>query len=210
MKYLLIILVVLLISISSAIKITEVELNPKGMDKGNEWIEFYCKKKTDLSSYMIVNNDGDKLSLSGECRGYFVHTFEKQWLDNSDEKVFLYKGNKLIDKTDLLKDDKNDDKTWSLCEDWKFRKPTEDSENDCNSDEEKENKEETEIKNIEENKQPQNIKLESINLEPKNTEDEKDETKSNRVVYWFIGFFILIILLFVAKRVKKRKRIISS
>ncbi len=46
--------------------------------------------------------------------------------------IKLYKGSELIDQTDILKDDKNDDYTWSFCDEgWKFDKSTKAKENDC-------------------------------------------------------------------------------
>ncbi len=104
----------------SAIIISEVELNPEGNDIGYEWIEFYSEKEINMSEYKIVNNDGDEIILNTSFQGIFIFTFEKQWLDNSDEKIYLYKDNELIDETPILKDSKNNNFTWQFCEEWKF------------------------------------------------------------------------------------------
>jgi len=89
------IIFLLIIPNISAIIINEVELNPAGDDTGNEYIEFYSKDEINLTEYKIINNDGNELQLNQTFTGYFVFTFEKQWLDNSDEKISLYKNNHL-------------------------------------------------------------------------------------------------------------------
>jgi len=133
-----VILIILLVTNISALRINEVELNPPGTDAGNEWIELYSAKEIDLEDYKIVNNDGGEISLSGSFKGYFIIELEKQWLDNSDEKVFLYEGEDLIDKTDLLEDSKNNDKTWQYCAPyWEFLEESKDRLGQCDVDEEK-------------------------------------------------------------------------
>jgi len=41
----------LLISFISSIRINEVELNPYGTDSGNEWLEFYSKGEVNLTGW---------------------------------------------------------------------------------------------------------------------------------------------------------------
>ncbi len=100
---------------SASILISEVELNPEGTDSGREWIELSSDSEFDMEGYKIVNNDGDEFLLKGEINRLYVIEFEKQWLDNSNEKVFLYKGESIVDETILFNDSKNDDSTWALC-----------------------------------------------------------------------------------------------
>ncbi len=100
------ILIILLANIS-AIRINEIESNPSGQDSGNEWIELYSKDEVNLIDYKLVNNDGDELWLSESFSKYYIYAFDKQWLDNTDEKIFLYKGGDLIDETDLVDDGEN-------------------------------------------------------------------------------------------------------
>ena len=135
MKRLIPIFLVLFLCFSvSAIQITEVEINPPGSDSGQEWIELYLNEETNLSEYSLVNNDGGTINLSGTYSGYYVFEFSSQWLDNSDEKVFLYKDTELIDETDLLEDSDNDDKTWQVCNgEWIFKESTKEQENICSS-----------------------------------------------------------------------------
>ncbi|MEK6913836.1 MAG: hypothetical protein AABW47_04170 [Nanoarchaeota archaeon] len=133
-KVFLLFALVLLFDVISAIRINEVEMNPLGDDAGNEWVELYNEGEISLEGYQLINKDGGTINLSGSFNGYFVYTFSKQWLDNTDESVSLYKSLELIDKADLLakKDDKNNDLTYQLCSNyWEFINSTKGKENDC-------------------------------------------------------------------------------
>src|SRR3989344_8654123 len=113
--------VILIFSLNvNAVEITEVEINPAGSDNGNEWIEFFSNSNVNLSDYKIVNNDGDEIIVNKEFEGYFVYQLETQWLDNSDERIFIYKDDNKIFETGILDDSSNDAKTWSLCDSWTF------------------------------------------------------------------------------------------
>ena len=212
MKYLWILLFILLVQTGSAIKINEVELNPAGDDSGKEWVELYNKGAIDLAGYKLVNNDGGEIELSGVFDRYYVYVFPKQWLDNSDEKVFLYQNGNLIDKTDLLKDDKNDDITWDDCGDWEFPESTKGEKNECNENEESESDNsinKTETENETEEIKPINLEpqiLTPINLNPKTikTENNSEESGRSYAIYGFIGFCILLGFLFVLK-IRKNK-----
>ena len=128
---------ILLISGVYAMRINEVEVNPAGTDAGNEWAEFYNDGEISLEGYIIMNNDGENVSLNGSFDRYFVYTFAKQWLDNSNESIYLYKDLVLIDKTDLLADSNNNGLTWQFCEgDWKFLNSTKGQKNNCPAEEE--------------------------------------------------------------------------
>lgn len=125
---------VLLISSASAIKITEVELNPEGDDTGHEWVELYSSSEYDLDDHYLLNNDGDVFNLSGEFTGYKVIEFSKQFLDNSNESVALKKWGDTgtIDSTEIFKDSKNNDLTWNLCDnDWEFVSSSKGEESSC-------------------------------------------------------------------------------
>ena len=56
------------INICSAIKISEIELNPAGTDKGNEWIELFSDEKINLGEYKLVNNDGSNQIFLLNCK----------------------------------------------------------------------------------------------------------------------------------------------
>ncbi len=131
-------------TIYAEIRINEVELNPKGPDSGEEWIELYSNEEVNLSGW-IINNDGQNISLNQSFQGYLVIEFEKQWLDNSDEKITLIdgEGNEICE-TDILEDSSNDNKTWCYCDEWVFVDSSKELENNCevfgeDSEEESEN-----------------------------------------------------------------------
>ncbi|MBT4375836.1 hypothetical protein HOD29_00470 [archaeon] len=130
--YKFLILFILLLPFSLALQITEVEMNPLGSDSGKEWIEFYSEMEVNLSNYKIINNDQGELSLSGNNSGYFILILNSQWLDNKDERIYLYKENELIQETTILEDSKNNDLTFQLCgEEWFFQEKTPKQENSC-------------------------------------------------------------------------------
>lgn len=125
-------LTILLISTISSIRINEVESNPLGNDKGSEWVELYNKDSIDIERYVLMNADGEKRFLEGSFEGYYLYVFDKQWLDNTNEKVYLYEGEILVDETGNLSDSSNDDKTWQKCDDgWEFRDQTKKRDNGC-------------------------------------------------------------------------------
>ena len=123
--------------------INEVELNPPEDDRRSttmEWVELYNPTSND------VNLGGWTLSTTGgkgthtftiygsiKANGYYVYDHSR-WLDNEDESIILgdASGNEM-DKTSLLKDKKNDDRSWQRYpngidtdsySDWKFRSST--------------------------------------------------------------------------------------
>lgn len=150
-RLVLILLAILLIPVVSGIRINEVELNPAGDDSGNEWVELYSSEEINLDGWKLVNNDDNELILNQSFSGYLVINFERQWLDNSDERVFLYEDSNLIDKTNILDDSKNNNLAWGFCQDWVFVESTKGSENLCENEEEE--KPEEKIENKEEEKE---------------------------------------------------------
>jgi len=119
--------------ISANIIISEVELNPPGSDAGNEWIELYSKEEINLTNWSIVNNDNQTIFLNQTFQEFLIISLEKQWLDNSDEKVFLIDNNKtIVYETTILEDSKNNEMTLNNCDDeWIFIDSTKGSENNC-------------------------------------------------------------------------------
>lgn len=120
-----------------ALRINEVELNPEGSDNGKEWLELYSQEEINLTGYIIKNNDNNimnltKLFLSQKFSGFLIVNFSGQWLDNSDEKVFLLDNNSIIDETPLLSDSVNDNRTWQYCNNnWTLNPGTKEIENSC-------------------------------------------------------------------------------
>lgn len=173
-------LILMIIPLVSAVKITEVELNPTGSDSGNEWIELYSKEEINLEGYRLINNDGDEIIFNESLRfsGYYSYILSKQWLDNSDEKIFLYEGDSLIDETEIFEDGKNNDKTWQLCgNSWEFKESSKGGENNCeeqeNEDTETQTSSEDEKDNDEEEKEKESRKSSEREEEKKEEEDNK-------------------------------------
>jgi len=171
-------ILLVLINFISAIEISEVELNPSGNDVGGEWIEIHSEERVELGRYRLVNNDGKEILLSGGFQGYFLYIFGKQWLDNTDERVFLYEGDNLVDETPVLEDSANDEKTWQLCsQKWEFLKSTKNRANDCATN--KTIKEEASVKENASERLEENQKNEVVANEVKNLSSSLQEEINN-------------------------------
>lgn len=200
-------IIVFSICFVSALRINEFELNPEGDDSGNEWVELYHWDKIDLTGYKLVNGDGGEIELSGSFEEYFVYTFEKQWLDNKDEQIFLYKGEELIDETPIDYDSQNDGRTLQYCEgEWIFEENTKGEENLCEEPEKEKEKETEKILDFETSKnvvEKQETEISTINLNPKDIKIENDSEILDKDKYskYGIGFFcVLICFLFLLKK----------
>jgi hypothetical protein len=161
---------ILLLSLYSvnALIISEVEANPDGKDSKNEWIELFSSIEID-GEYIIKNNDEDELKMNFNFVGYHIYGFSTQWLDNFDEKIYLYDSkNNLIDSTNIFDDGEDSENTWQRCDDtWIFEKQTKEVKN-C---EEVIEEEEEIIK--------EDIKEEDYKRE---NEGEDEEEKTERIV----------------------------
>lgn len=126
--------------VSIDVRINEVELNPAGNDSGNEWVEFFSESGVDLNGLYLENAQGnERYDLSGNFTGYFFVIFSSQWLDNTNEKVFLKDSfNNTIDQTIFLNDSDNNNMAWSFCDTnnsiWQFIPSTKGGANECASD----------------------------------------------------------------------------
>lgn len=132
----------MLISISfvSGLRINEIEANPAGGDKGNEWVELYSSDKISLDGYFIEADD-NRYDLSGDIEGVFLIEFDSQFIDNSNENIYLKNSDGVADSFESFSDSKNNGDTWQYCDSgWKFDSGTKNSHNSCDS------KEEVEIK----------------------------------------------------------------
>ncbi len=214
-KKIFLLLLLLLIKGVLTLQITEVELNPSGSDSGNEWIEFYSEKEVDLGEYKIINNDGDEIKLSGKVKGFYVYVFEKQWLDNSDEKIILYKGNEKIQETLIFEDSKNNELTWQFCDKWEFKTSTKGKENCEKQTEEKEEPQEDQEEAEEEvqeqkdpqeesneknsTKKPKQIRLEEIKLNAKDIKRDKILDKKEYAIVVLVILTIIVIFLLIKK-----------
>jgi hypothetical protein len=52
--------------------INEIELNPQGADKSNEWIELYSQEQISLKDWKLINNDEDEFLLTQTFQGYLI------------------------------------------------------------------------------------------------------------------------------------------
>jgi len=124
----------LVVLVSAEVRINEVELNPEGSDSGNEWIELYSNSEINLTGFKIINNDNESINLSQNINGYYIISFQGQFLDNSDERLFLYNSSNLVFETPLISDSGNDNKNWQYCNgNWSFVYMTKNHENNCSS-----------------------------------------------------------------------------
>lgn len=127
-----ILLAICFISLVSAIMINEVELNPEGTDTGKEWIELYSNSEVNLFGFSIKNYDNNTINLSGIFSGFYLVNLSSQWLDNSNEKVFLLANGTIIDETMILNDNYDDNRSWQFCSgNWIFTDSTPGIENFC-------------------------------------------------------------------------------
>jgi len=156
-------------TLSTALEITEIESNPAGADSGNEWIEVYSESEISLSDYILENGDGGTYQIQETFSGYFIIKLEKQWLDNKDELVILKKDSEELERTQLISDSKNNEKTWSKCNgEWSFEESTKGIANNCNS-------------NTENNQDPQSsdTNQQNNNDSNDNNQDPGDNTNQN-------------------------------
>jgi len=141
-------LVILSISFVCAnIRINEIELNPND-DCGDctEWLELYSDTETNLTGWELKDADDHILELGFTINGYYILENISVSLNNNNEQLFLYDdSDDLIDETDLLSDNDNDDKTLQYCNgNWNFIDSTKGFENSC-KDKEEDNEKESEI-----------------------------------------------------------------
>lgn len=204
-----------------ALRLNEIESNPEGKDQGAEWVELYSEDHVSLDGYYLENGDGGKFNLSDSFSGFFVVTFSGLWLDNSNETVYLKKDGEIIDETSFFSDNKVE-KTYSFCKDvWAFIEPTKNGENPCGGQEEnKENEQIPDSTNNEDKNTELKINeeitknLQNLSYNPPKkitlgsdtgyeTEDfEVTKTYKTRlgVIYFFIGFSILLVVLIALKK----------
>jgi len=104
---------------SKDVKIIMVELNPPGRDKGNEWavIKNFGSEDVNLEGWTIETTHGRtvKIPLSGTLHPNetLIIKYNKQWLDNSDEKLILRDNlGRIVDETITLNDRLNNDLVW--------------------------------------------------------------------------------------------------
>lgn len=224
---------VILISSVSALKITEIEMNPLEGQDGIEWIELYNDKNTeiDISGWEIY----DGLSRPKKIfvvpnetiigsKEYYVIELSSAKLNNDGDFVTIYdfSGTK-IDETETLKDASWSFETWQLCDSWEFKLSTKGKENSCEEvpkepieeaeEDEETTKEENVVEEFQEIKEPVSretgpVELPGINLNPqviKSENDNENLSKSNYAVYGLVFFCVLLVALFILRKNKHNK-----
>ncbi len=104
----------------ASVVINEVEANPPDDDEDNEWLELYNggDGDADVGDWWLTTAGGSVVSIESgtiiPAGGFLVVEAEGYWLRNSDEMVILKdaEGDE-VDRTPVISDDENDDRSWS-------------------------------------------------------------------------------------------------
>lgn len=213
----------------SALRINEIEANPDGEDSGFEWVELYSENSVNLEGYTLDHEGrGAQINLSGNFQGFFIISLQTQWLRNTNETVYLKLNNQIVETIGPFNDNKVD-KTYSLCDsEWEFMSSTKNGENLCgtpqtqtstndNLDMEKGEhivvEEKTKNNEIVKNNNSTTkefvelteTKTSKISLNQENNEQKYEITRTykarNAVIYFFIGFCVLLVILIALKKI---------
>ncbi|MBU1136337.1 MAG: lamin tail domain-containing protein [Nanoarchaeota archaeon] len=164
----------------SAIRINEVELNPKDdCYDCTEWVELYSENEINLNGLSIKDIDNNTFYLNSTFKNYYIIQNLSISLNNKDEKLFLYNDEELIDETPVLTDSKNNEITWSYCSNgWIFTEQTKEKENFCEKqDENLEEDKSSETQIIKQEEQPE--KSDYADTPADNSASKKNSTYSD-------------------------------
>lgn len=223
-------LMVFLLTISltdnvSSLRVNELESNPEGEDSGFEWIELYSDEEVSLDGYILDHEGrGASINLTGTFSGFFVLTFQTQWLRNTNETVYLKNGEQIIQTIGPFSDNKIE-KTYNFCNDeWKFDTGTKNEQNSCSNsgssvqtntnnnqneiEVQEKNKDESVVKDTKISPIPlvtekeEEKKIEKISLGKKSEIQEVTRTYKTRigVIYFFIGFCVFLVILIALRK----------
>jgi hypothetical protein len=118
--------------VNAEVRINEVELNPEGIDSGNEWIELYSSNEINLTGFELKDAANNTHKLNVTFNGYYLIKDLDFILNNDDEKLFIYNGSDIIFETRIFDDSNNDNRTWQYCNgQWNFTLQTLEQENNC-------------------------------------------------------------------------------
>lgn len=217
--------IIILTSSVYAIRLNEVESNPLGQDSGSEWVELYSEENFILDGYYLENGDGEIYNLSNSFSGFLVISFPSLWLDNSNETIYLKHNSEVVDMVGPFNDNKNNDQSYNFCKgEWIFLSSTKNEKNSCEDNLKNDTSENKVKKNntkpLEKESSKNSSKIELLVLEEKNqsiksnkkitlSSNVKDDfngefTKSYKtrlgVIYFFIGFCVLLVVLISLKK----------
>jgi hypothetical protein len=220
-----ILMIILCLSIASAVRINEVELNPTGTDNGNEWIELYSQQNAEINNWTIMNVKGKNFTLEGTFSGYLTLNTPHAFLANDKQKLILINQDKQrIDETPEISDNYNDPRSWQYCSEWILAESSKGEENNCAEENvidssggssivQSENNEVNNEKPVENNPiiedkdnkdEPVQITSETIKLVPKDIKSFKSKTERIKE-YSILGFTLFCLVIFVLLAIKYRK-----
>lgn len=121
--------------------INEVELNPRGQDAGNEWIEIYnpTGSSIDISNFKLLTTYRSTVITipAGTTVGagqFYVFAVTSQSLANQDLLTLTDSSGQVVDRTSSLVDRSDNSRTWQRIPDgstyWKFVEETKGAAND--------------------------------------------------------------------------------
>ncbi len=170
----------------SALKITEIEMNPLEGKDGIEWIELYNDENSDIdiSGWKIwegvYGSSGPKIIETMpngtiiQKKGFYIVEWSTTKLNNAGDFVILYDSNGTkIDETEMLDESESGVKTWQLCDSWEFKLSTKGEENSCEEAEEP-------VEEAEEDKETTKEEKEEINEELPEIEELQVEKLPSR------------------------------
>jgi hypothetical protein len=126
---------------SADVLINEVELNPKGQDAGNEWIELYNPTSVDANigdfKVMATFRSDPVVVPAGTVLGagqLYVLSVPAPSLENANMLTLVDSSGQIVDRTPSLVDRSDDSRTWQRIPDggshWRFMEGTKGAQND--------------------------------------------------------------------------------
>lgn len=125
----------------AGVMINEVELNPRGQDAGNEWVEIYnpTGASIDIGNYKLLTTYRSTVITipAGTVVGageLYIFAVTGQSLANQDLLVLVDGSGQVMDRTSTLVDRSDDPRTWQRVPDggskWRFVEETKGAPND--------------------------------------------------------------------------------
>lgn len=151
----------------NSIRINEIELNPAGEDRGNEWLELYSEQETNLDGWKIMNIKYKNISLNESFSGFKIIYTPYAFLSNEKQRFYLINpASEIVQETPEISDNYNDNRSWQFCSEWIFAEASRGEENNCKKEQEKQEENDKEINS-------------TINSRIISKEDEEQEKEIN-------------------------------